>query len=469
VAGTEDGRVLERKGSGYYDAVGCRLESRDRQDDQYEVFQVLYVPKSTERVGELMTCSWDLDTKPLKTVYQGLAARTSLVSLSLRFPSSRAPRPIVILPAIPNLRRLRVTNIDPLCYPDDLSVLILQSKKLQDLRMHWSPRMREEAEPSINLRSYFGKCLEAQYHIPLESLAFQNFYGVNTGDLQDICDLETIRNTEFINCFGGGTGSPGTIFVDETWKNIPGREYFKNFKRNRSSEISEPHAKILANISGLEELYLIGDKPVDQNGLSNGYSDGHQKSPANDMFSPRSSSSHNPSPGRTLEQANAVLLKQYLHILVAQHGQSIRKLLLHNSWALSGDQISELVSCCPHLEQLALGLSGDEPNAMRILAPFLTNLRCIRILDNVWLEKSKACDPELQEILALDTPEPMLWKIAPTSKIKWSGIGDRVFRVGKSVQVPDEDGRPEWKREIWRATWDDVKHIDIWRLDCMEI
>ena len=186
MAGTEDGRVLERKGSGYYYAVGRRFQSCDRQDDQNEVFQVLYIPKSTERVGKLITCSWDLDTKPLKTVYQGLAARTSLVSLDLRFPSSRAPRPIVILPAIPNLRRLRVTNIDPLCYPDDLSVLILQSKRLQDLRMHWSPRMREEAEPSINLRSYFGKCLEAQYHIPLESLAFQNFYGVNTGDLQDL-------------------------------------------------------------------------------------------------------------------------------------------------------------------------------------------------------------------------------------------------------------------------------------------
>ena len=128
--------------------------------------------------------------------------------------------------------------------------------------------MREEAEPSINLRSYFGKCLEAQYFIPLKRVALQNFYGVNTGDIKSIFHPDTLMSTEFINCFGGETGSPATIFVDETWKDIPDTKFFKNFKRNRTSEIAEQHARILGSFTGLEELYFVNEKWSDPDRIS---------------------------------------------------------------------------------------------------------------------------------------------------------------------------------------------------------
>ena len=139
-----------------------------------------------DRMTHLRSLVWNLDSKPTKSIYQGLAARPTLTSLSLRFPQVRSPRPIVVIPPMPNLRCLRVSDIDPLCYPDDISLLIFHAKQLEDLRIHYSPRMRQEAEPSINLRSIFGKCLEAGYKIKLKHFGLQNFYGPNTGDLKDL-------------------------------------------------------------------------------------------------------------------------------------------------------------------------------------------------------------------------------------------------------------------------------------------
>lgn len=412
-----------------------------------------------------MACSWALNSKPLKTVYQGLAARTSLVSLKLKCPSSRAPRSIITLPPIPNLRKLCITDIDPLCYPDDISLLLLHSKKLEDLRLQWSPRMREEAEPSINLRADFGKCFEAKYRLPLKHLGLQNFYGVNTGDLKHIADPETIRSFDCINCFGGsstGLSGPATVFLDETWKAIPEALYFRNFKCTRSSEPSEQHAKILNCFSGMEELYFVGiddGKPEPECG--------DHRTPATENGTPHSTVS---TPGsRTAEQASAALCKQYLHALATHHGSSMKKLLLPNTWSLSGEQIGQLVLSCPNLEELGLGLSDEEPNAIRILAPFLKNVRVLRILQNPWLDKAIRDDAELAAILDLGCPEPQLWKIPPSTQIKWAGIGDNVFRIGGTIQVPDEDGRMEFRKEVWRATLDDVKHIDIWKMDSLEI
>ena len=114
---------------------------------------------ATDKMTKLKTFSWELDCKPLKTLYQGLALHNTLTSLTIKFPTSRAPRPSVIIPPMANLRAFRAMDIDPLCYPDDISVLLLNSKKLEDLRLHFSPRMRREAESSLSLDTYFGRCL----------------------------------------------------------------------------------------------------------------------------------------------------------------------------------------------------------------------------------------------------------------------------------------------------------------------
>lgn len=411
-------------------------------------------------------CRWELDTKPPKTVYQGLALRTTLVSLDMTFPSTRAPRPTVILPPIPNLRKLRVTNIDPLCYPDDISVLLLGSKKLEDLRLHWNPRMRMEAESSLSLRTYFGKCIEAKHMIPLKHFAMHNYFGVNTGELADVPDPETIRSGDVVDCFGGSNSGPAACFVDDTWKAIPTekRTIFRNYKRWRISQPDEHHATILFSYTGMEELYIVSSdlQPPSQNGGT--------PLPASDTSARSASvSSSSQSPSKIAENANAHMADVYLRSIISCHGLSMKRLLLDKRWAFSGHQLADLVSGCPNLEQLGLGLSDDEPNAMRILTPFLKHVTSLRILSNQWLDKAMAIDPDLRESMSEDGPDPVLWMKPLTSKIKYVGIGDRIFRIGDTVQVYDEDGRLQSKKQVWRATFDEVKHIEIWNMDCLEI
>lgn len=112
---------------------------------------------ATDRMSRLHSFSWELDCKPLKTLYQGLGAHSTLTSLTIKFPSSRLPRPCVMIPPMANLRVFWAMDIDPLCYPDDISMLLLGSKKLEDLRLHFSPRMRQEAESSLSMDTYFGR------------------------------------------------------------------------------------------------------------------------------------------------------------------------------------------------------------------------------------------------------------------------------------------------------------------------
>ncbi|GAB7354177.1 hypothetical protein MBLNU459_g4730t1 [Dothideomycetes sp. NU459] len=430
---------------------------------------------AVDKMTNMASFSWELDTKPLRTLYHGLAARLTLTSLTLQFPSDRSPRPVVTIPPIPNLRFLRVTNIDPLCYPDDISVLLFGSKKLEDLRIQWSSRMREAAEPSTDLRTYFGKCLEAKHKIPVKHIGLQNFYGTNTGDLSRIADPETIRSADLISTFGGSRSGPATIFIDETWKNVPDGSYFRNFKKTRCNETSSHHAKILASFSGLEELYIVNAQP--ESSASPSARNGHSRSSVDAAISPESSSSATKtptssysSPSKSQDQINAALCKDYLHAITTRHGKTMKKLLLSDQWALNGEQISEIVSACPKLEQLGLALSHEEGNALRILAPFLKNLQAIRILNNPYLYAAMQEDPDMAQALRKDLETAVqYWKMPPTTTIQWCGIADAVFKLGPCTQMPEEDGMLVWKKKAVRMSLDDVKDIDIWKLDVLDI
>lgn len=153
--------------------------AKGRVPDNYVMLNTI-LKSIVARTSQIETIIWELDCKPLKTLYSGLQTCTTLTSLTLKFPSTRDPRPSVIIPPIANLRKLKATDIDPLCYPDDISMLLLGSKRLEDLRLHFSPRMRREAECSLSLDTYFGRCLRAGYQMSLKHLGIQNFFGPNT-------------------------------------------------------------------------------------------------------------------------------------------------------------------------------------------------------------------------------------------------------------------------------------------------
>lgn len=179
VAGSHAAMVKELRMWGQYNELGVEEFAKGRVPDNSVMLNII-CRAAIDRMTQIQTFSWQLDGKPLKTLYQGLAAHRTLTSLSIKFPSGREPRPSVMIPPMMNLRKFKATDIDPLCYPDDISMLLFGSKKLEDLRLHFSPRMRREAECSLSLDTYFGRCLRGNYSIKLKHLGMQNFYGPHT-------------------------------------------------------------------------------------------------------------------------------------------------------------------------------------------------------------------------------------------------------------------------------------------------
>ena len=109
------------------------------------------VRAAADKCTNLESFRWDLDTKLQPNLYAGLAAMKNLRKLRLRFPSSRLPQPTFEVPALPNLESFIFTHYDPLCYPDDISRMLLHTTKLSELQLHFSPRMREAGEPTVQL------------------------------------------------------------------------------------------------------------------------------------------------------------------------------------------------------------------------------------------------------------------------------------------------------------------------------
>ncbi|KAI9876017.1 MAG: hypothetical protein M1823_007358, partial [Watsoniomyces obsoletus] len=151
---------------------------------------------------------WDLDTKLQLNVYMGLAALKNLMRLHLRFPSSRAPQPTIEIPALPNLRSFIFTNYDPLCHPDDISRLLLHATKLSELQMHFSPRMREAVEPSVQLFHFFRKNIAARRKLKLKRIGLYNLFARAEGsELLDAVDLSELEALTSLNTVGREEGA----------------------------------------------------------------------------------------------------------------------------------------------------------------------------------------------------------------------------------------------------------------------
>lgn len=322
--------------------------------------------------------------------------------------------------------------------------------------------MRREAEPSINLHAYFGRCLTAGYRITVKHLAMQNFYGQNNGMLVTAFDMSAQKSTHFLDTFGGSDGAAKNVFIDDTWKNLPDvSEWCLNWKVHRSNEMAAQHAKILQGFEGLEELYLVSGRTS----LSNPITPSQM-----DAISPKSNTQP-PTPSRTpirLPDTEVETLgREYLNVLTINHGATLRCLLLSDQWSIHPPQMAELVRCCPNLEQLGLALGGDNHEIFGFLIPFLPKLQALRVLYNAWLVAGFETEGKSWDTLRSDIGRDM-YK-ARIKAMRWLGIGDHVLKIGGPVQFETEDGKLEWRKDIVAATLEDVRHVDIWAQDVLEI
>lgn len=386
----------------------------------------------------------------LPTVWQGLG-QSAITDLIIRFPSTRDPKPIALAPPIPNLRSLRIYDIDPLCYADDISLLLLESKKLKELSMCWNPRMREAREPSVFMNTYLGRILSSPYRLVLKSITFKNLYTHNTGGCKDIFDFSTVEELTFIESVGGLGDEGETGFLDPTYRADGGID-LHSLRMIRIDKVSKLQCAFMNMITGLEKVYLIG--PVKKNG--NGISTPLPNSPAS-------------SASASSDCTVASLKDQYIEALTKNHGSTLRHLLLIPQWRLDSDDIAKIVKNCPNLEQLGVGVEFNQLNNLRLLVPFLPKLTALRLLANPddpafgnkmrELDKSGLHQEKIGNHSVNQASGPMRW-------IELSGL---VYHIGRTEYYTDEDGRSSYRRLVTKKEQADVQNIDIWAMDSTDV
>ena len=403
--------------------------------------------------------SWALNIKMMPTIWQGLAQRKSLTKLTVRFPSSRHARPLSLVPPIPYLKHLKITDIDPLCYPDDISLLLLGSKNLRHLKLHWSPRMREERELSTHESAYFGRCATAGYSIPLQTVAIQNLYTYHDISGCRLFDHSIVQEVTFLNSTGGLGDDPGTAFVDQhNWRKTDD-DPTTNLKMLRVDKVSRQQCAFIENVDGLERLYLIGPQPP-QTRRFKGITPNGTPLPN----SPASSLSSSPS---SIDNPSVMALKEdYIEIITKKHGRSLKHLLLLPQWRLTDDDIALIVRNCPNIEQLGIGAEFSNFQHLRLLVPFLSKLTALRILsspdDSTFVNKMRDMDDRGMHEKRL-SEETTRWNLSQLQYMEM-GAEDLIFEIGKK-----EKTRTGWRKVVKKKAWEEVRDVAIWAMDCHEI
>jgi hypothetical protein len=335
------------------------------------------VRAAVDRMTNLESFSWELNTKMLDTVYSGLTQLPRLTSLTIRFPSTRHPQPTFVLPGMPHLRSLKITDIDPLCYPDDIATMLVKSKKLRELKLHWSPRMRIAQEPSISLHDYFRKCIAAKQPLPVKKLCFQNMYAFHSEEFNIAFDPTTVEDVVFLS----GTDSFGLVntFVENSWPTVVPHKQLK-IRSMRLDAISKRNSEFLGNFKGLERLYFV-NVTADSSDYLNSPRPNALTPPVSDY--PNGTTVNSPataaSPASQLNMALSVR-DSYMANITMNHGASLRHLLLSSKWPLSTAMIARLVHSCPNLEQLAIATEFSSMESLGMLVPFLRDLVALRLL-----------------------------------------------------------------------------------------
>lgn len=401
--------------------------------------------------------------KMLPTVWQGVAQST-LTQLTIKFPSRRHPQPITIAPPIPSLKSLKVLEIDPLCYADDMSLLLLGSKKLEDLKLHWSPRMKEAQEPSIKLNTFFGRVLSANYTMPLKSVSLQNLYTHNDGSCDNMIDTATVRELTLIGSLVGEGDGGANVFMDPRCQTgrLPKYKTIQ-LKMLRTDKVSRQHCEFLGSFTGLERLYFIGAQKRTTNQTSS--ASPRISSAALSLNSPASSTSSPPRISDTLG-----LKDDYLENIAKNHGSTLRHLLFLPQWRLTADNIALLIRSCPHLEQLGLGVDLVDFTALRLLIPFLPKLKVLRLLENPddrsFGEKIKEHADGMHESHIGSESVNGEW-----NALRYMEVASLLFEIGTlRIQEPvGENGKQKYRRDVRRRSPETVRDIDIWRMDTLEI
>lgn len=376
---------------------------------------------------------------------------------------------MTVISPLPNLLTLVVYDIDPLCYPDDISLLLAGSPKLENLKLHWNPRMRRAGEESVNLLAIFGRCVAARKVLRIKRMAIYNLYTRFAGDsISDVIDTSVQREITVINSMG--TSDPMTVFLDSAWKLHPEPPIPPNLKMMCTDNTDKEGAVMLSKFKGLEELYFVNPRASHSTPSGTNSTAATPTTPSSGTLG-----CSNGTPVITESQCRSVG-GQFLAAIQRNH-YTLRRLLLPDRWVLSDDALFKLIQSCPNLEQLGFASAVPPLESLRqvlAMAPKLWALRLLLRSKDGAVDTVFSGDPEMH-IFALATES---WK--PEYKnIKYMGIGeDIIFKLG-GVYFPPKGGEkiPEGQensmnarragpiRRVEAVNRESVKHIEIWGMD----
>lgn len=387
-----------------------------------------------------------------------------------------------MIPAMPHLRALRVTDIDPLCYPDDISTLLAKSRRLRELTMHWSPRMRESQEPSVLVHDYFRQCTAENLPMKLRKVAFYNFYARRTLDLKSAFEEDLVEEMTFMNNAAGTEESPYNLsFVDRTWL-LAGPPNAKcSWKSIRHDTLTKEFCEFLAAVTSLERLYFVNpartptetiqsprqtggqlmNTPHPTSQMLNGAIQSSAMTSMSGLSRGGSGSSSPRSPSTNLSPV-LQLRDTFFVPIITSNGATLRHLVLPSRWPLSTTLIARLVRACPNLEQLAMAPEVSAMESFQLLIPFLRKLFAMRILIPPG-EKSSGIQPlptrqangnspgpflslselaDLDDRLHMEKISALLADRDIHSKLKLAGLGHRAYELGEFYQIPASEASP---------------------------
>ncbi|KAL4920542.1 hypothetical protein BDW62DRAFT_176708 [Aspergillus aurantiobrunneus] len=431
------------------------------------------VRAAVDKMQDLESFRWELSSKMLETVYLGLAQLPKLTSLTIRFPSSRHPRPTTMIPAMPHLRYLKITDIDPLCYPDDISNLLYTARKLSELKMHWSPRMRNMQEPSVMLHDYFRKCISTKRPLTVKKFGMANLYARHSEDFNSALDSSTVEDVTMLHEVR--QESSLNTFLDSSWPVIPPNRPVR-LRSLRSNFYNLRQSEFLGSFTGLEKIYLLSPTCASENINSSREmapclatltppSSDHTTCTSRDLITP--SSADSPS---NLPSLQTRIRDNCINSLVLNHAATLKHLLLPARWPLSTSIIARIVHASPQLEQLAFAAEISSMETLGLLLPFLRNLQALRLLVPTGTcpsHSTEACNPHpknsrsskdsdgmdfgarsLADFVELDD-EILTEKLGESlsdqqlfQRLKVLGFGRKGFLLGEYYTVPVDQRQP---------------------------
>jgi len=296
-------------------------------------------------------------------------------------------------------------------------------------------------------------------------------YTRNDPHVSLIIDLSKVESVTLFNCMN--PGDPSTVFYDDTWRGGPnGLAKLKALKKLRLDVVPEDMPPLIAEMSGLEEFYLVSRHPTNSE-LNSSSTDGSPTANANSETSARTGEGSTPTTPLTPYHLSSVAIaSDFLAAISGNHGSSLKILLLSDEWRFSKDVLINLVKSCPNMQQLGVAVEGAQFDTVRALLLHRPSIWAFRILEafgpRLHIRDRTQQLGETSHHMKSDIMDREFAK-AEYKYLRYFGLADMPFEIGRMIKECSGDS-PVERRAVKILTWEEAKtKAEIFGLDSMEL